>query len=106
MLLGLLRDEAGFIVSAELVIIATILVIGMVVGMSEIQHAVAQELSDVGTAIARINQSYVYTGFRSVSGGVVKSGTPGAFFEDLTDVCDDTVFITGDPPVNETPAGP
>ena len=32
------NDEAGFVVSAELVLIATILVLGMIVGLSEVQH--------------------------------------------------------------------
>ena len=48
MLRELLNDEAGFIVSAELVLIATILVIGLIVGLSSIQHAIVQELNDVG----------------------------------------------------------
>jgi len=47
MLRTLLNDEAGFIVSAELVLVATILVIGMIVGLSEVQHAVVQELGDL-----------------------------------------------------------
>ena len=51
MLRQLLHDESGFIISAELVLVATLLVIGMIVGMSEVQHAVVQELNDVADAI-------------------------------------------------------
>jgi len=40
MLRALLNDEAGFVVSAELVLIATLLVIGLIVGLSEVQHSV------------------------------------------------------------------
>ena len=88
----LLNDEAGFIVSAELVLVATILVIGLVVGLSEIQHAVVQELGDVGDAIGRINQSYGYTGFSAENSGPkvgTKSFSAGSSFADVSDDCDD-----------------
>lgn len=49
----LLHDETGFIVSAELVLVATILVIGLIVGLSEVQHAVVQELNDVAMPLAQ-----------------------------------------------------
>ena len=51
MLQRLWYDENGFLVSSELVLIATLLVIGLIVGLSEIQHGVVQELNDVGDAI-------------------------------------------------------
>lgn len=54
----LLNDEAGFIVSAELVLVATITVLGMIVGLSEVALNVNNELEDVGSAFANINQSY------------------------------------------------
>ena len=92
MLRTLLNDEAGFIVSAELVLVATILVIGMIVGLSEIQHAVVQELNDVADAIGEVNQSYSYTGFsaaKSDQGDTLKSFTRGSAFIDQGDDCDD-----------------
>lgn len=77
------KDEAGFIVSAELVLIATIAVLGMLVGLSEVAWGVNEELEDVGAAYGSINQSFRYSG---VSGhkGVVK----GSCFEDGEDFCD------------------
>jgi Flp pilus assembly pilin Flp len=85
----LLRDEAGFIVSAELVLIATIVVIGLIVGLSEIQHSVVQELNDVGEAIGKLNQSYAYSGFSSWKNcWEVKSFSSGSFFVDESDDCD------------------
>ena len=59
----LLNEEAGFIVSAELVLVATLLVIGLIVGLSEVHHATVSELNDVADAIGELNQSYAYTGF-------------------------------------------
>ena len=44
-------DEAGFIVSTELILIATILVIGMLVGLVSVRDQVVQELADVAEAI-------------------------------------------------------
>ena len=56
------RNEAGFIVSAELVLISTVLVIGIMAGLSCVQKAVVQELNDVGAAFTSIDQGYSYSG--------------------------------------------
>ncbi len=55
---SLLNDESGFIVSAELVLVATICVLGMLVGLGEVALNVNNELEDVGSAFACIKQSY------------------------------------------------
>ncbi len=106
MLRKLLHDEAGFVVSAELVLVATILVVGMIVGLNEIQHAVVQELNDVADAIGRVNQSYSYNGFASnntLKGGV-KAFTRGSEFVDIVDECDNNqCAIDCDAPVAEGP---
>jgi hypothetical protein len=39
-------DEAGFVVSAELILVATIGVLSLVVGLAEISHGINQELED------------------------------------------------------------
>jgi len=84
MLRTLLNDEAGFIVSAELVLIATILVIGLIVGLSQVQHAVVEELNDVAHAIGSLNQGFSYTGFSAEKGygrhSSTKSETFGSAF--------------------------
>jgi len=84
----LLNDEAGFIISAELVLVATILVIGLIVGLSEVQHAVVQELNDVGDAIGNLNQSYYFSGFSKRDFGVLHAFTRGSAFADQRDDCD------------------
>ena len=91
MLTKLWNDEVGFIVSAELVLVATILVIGMIVGLSEIQHAVVQELGDVGDAFGSVNQCFSYTGFSASKSdkSTIKSYTRGSSFLDKDDDCDD-----------------
>lgn len=54
------RDEAGFIVSAELVLIGSITVLTMVVGLAEVSYAVNSELTDCAAAFDSVNQSYTY----------------------------------------------
>lgn len=91
MLYSLLNDEAGFVVSAELVLVATILVIGLIVGLSEVQHAVNSELNDVADSIGSLNQSYSYSGFHKSTGflGIQNHAfTRGSAFADTVDDCD------------------
>lgn len=104
----LMQDEAGFIVSAELVLVATILVIGLIVGLSEIQYAVVQELNDVADAIGSVNQSYRFTGFSAAKvDGSNKSFTRGSAFVDVVDECDDDQCdLDCDTPLPEGPKVP
>lgn len=99
----LMQDEAGFVVSAELILVATLLVIGLIVGLSEVQHAVVSELNDVADAVGSLNQSYSFTGFSSIGHkGKVKSRTFGSRFQDLVDSCDQNQCDLGcDAPVAE-----
>ena len=57
-LIEFVRDDAGYVLSAELVLVATISVLSLVVGLSNISAAVNSELSDVATAFGRLNQTY------------------------------------------------
>jgi Flp pilus assembly pilin Flp len=106
------NDEQGAIISAELVLVMTIVVIGMTVGLSEVAHAVVAELNDVGDAIGSLNQSFAFSGFHGLKtagwgggfgggfggggfgggfgggGGFVKAWTPGSSFIDFVDSCD------------------
>lgn len=102
MLTRLFQDDRGFIVSAELVLVATLLVIGLIVGLSEVQHAVVAELNDVGDAIGNLNQSYKVSGFSKTT----KAYSRGSFFVDTEDACDnDQCEIDCDRPVQEGPKG-
>ena len=49
-------------VSAELIFIATLLVIGLVTGWVAIRNAVTSELTEVAQAISAIDQCYSYNG--------------------------------------------
>jgi hypothetical protein len=47
MLKTLWNDESGVILSAEIVLVGTILVLGMITGLVELQSSVIGELQDV-----------------------------------------------------------
>jgi Flp pilus assembly pilin Flp len=79
------KDEAGAVISAEIVLVATILVIGMVVGLKSVRDSVVTELADVAQAIANIDQSYSYSGILGHA-----AQTTGSFFHDQADFCDVT----------------
>lgn len=104
------NDEAGFIVSAELVLIATILVIGMIVGLIVIRNQVVQELVDVGQAIGRTCQTY---GYLAVVGAHDTAFTCGASYSDRSDFCEAADVADAEPggisvqtpPQGETDAG-
>lgn len=62
---SLWNDEAGFVISAELALVSTLCVLGLVVGLSSVRDAVNCELTDLSSAICSLDQSYYYTGFHS-----------------------------------------
>ncbi len=77
-------DEAGFVVSSELVLIATVMVIGLLAGLTTVRDQVVQELADVADAVSEIDQSYSFSGITGHS-----SSTAGSVYVDLSDFCDD-----------------
>lgn len=83
LVMRLWRDEAGFVVSTELVLIATIVVIGLVTGLTAVRDAVVEELADVAAAVGEVNQSY---SFGQITGHC--SSTAGSLFDDLVDFCE------------------
>ena len=90
------NDEAGFIISAELVLVATIVVIAMIVGLVCVRNQVVQELIDVGLAIGNINQSYAYGGiYTPVTHPWAYVG--GASYVDYLDYCQTSTQISGGP---------
>ena len=62
------KDEHGVILSAEIVIVGTVLVIGVMTGMVCLQKSVNSELGDFAKAIDSIDQSYSFSGHRKAGG--------------------------------------
>lgn len=85
----LMNDEAGFVISAELVLVASIAVLSMVVGLSEVALNVSTELEDVGSAFGSVTQTYHVNGLCGHMGH-----TGGSCFTDTRDFCDNAGDIT------------
>ena len=83
MLKRLWSEEVGAIVSAEIMLVATILVIGVIVGLKSVRDSVVTELADVAQALANVSQTYSYS---ATSGHHAFTG--GGSFADKTDFCD------------------
>ena len=88
---ALAADENGFIVSAEIVLVGTILVLGVIVGLTELSYGVNEELEDLGSAIGSINQTYCYSLAKGKKGHVY-----GSEFNDYRDECDSSSDISCD----------
>ncbi len=76
-------NEEGFVVSSELILLATLLVLGMITGLDTIRDQVVQELADVADAFSEISQTYSYSGVTAHS-----ASTAGSAFEDQHDFCE------------------
>ena len=94
------NDEAGFVVSSELVLIATILVIGLIVGLTSLRNQVVQELTDTGQAIGAVSQGYTFYGTSKAS----VAQTDGSSWDDKSDFCQ-TATPFADTPALTEPGG-
>ena len=91
------NDEAGFIVSSELVLVCTVTVLSLCVGLSEVSHGVNHELEDLGSAFGSLNQSFHVAGFSNCKG----SHSAGQCFVDQIDQCDNQFDIVSTQPTSE-----
>lgn len=85
------NKQAGFIVSAELMLIATILVIGLIVGWVAVRDALTAELHDVAESLGGVNQSFDYQGIEDV--GTTASAAGSLFVDQVDAVAGDGLAI-------------
>ena len=81
-------DEAGVIVSTEIILVLMILVFGLIAGMVSLRDAVSQELGDAGLMVNTLDQSYSFSGNTNTvddGGATVNASTPSSTFTDLVD---------------------
>jgi len=80
------RDENGFVISSELVLVSTVGVIGLVAGLNAVTCAVVDEFNDVAGAMTALNQSYSTPTFTGSGigrfGAKLKSFVAGSSFID------------------------
>jgi hypothetical protein len=62
MLTKLWSDDAGALIAAEYLFVATILVIGIVVGLASVRDAVNSELAELANAYMALSQGYIISG--------------------------------------------
>ncbi len=99
MLKQLWNDEAGVIISAELVLVLTIGVLMLVVGLHAVVKSVNYELGDIASAFGSIEQSFSYDGFAN-GGGVCNNHhaeVKGSAYTDEADDCDCSEIVETQP---------
>ncbi len=85
----LFNDEVGFVISAELVLVLTIAVLGMVVGLTSVRDSINAELVDLSNAFGAIDQSYSVRGsFKASNTDKAHAQVAGFGFNDRGDDCD------------------
>lgn len=89
MLRTLLNDENGFVISAELMLVITLMFCAAAVGWAAVRDALVNELNDVSHAIGAVSQSYNVTGFKKEKDiGKPHGECSGFGFNDDADECD------------------
>ena len=83
MMCQFLNDESGVIISAEIVLLLTITVLGVIVGLNQVAISVNTELNDLSNAIGALQQTYGFSGFIGCA-----SYYGGSGFIDGPDDCD------------------
>ena len=81
---GMFGNDRGLVVSSELVLVGTILILGLIVGLVAVRDAAISEVSDLAGAVQDLNQQYSYAGISGPS-----SAVPGSEFIDASDFGDD-----------------
>lgn len=74
LLVSFWNDEQGFITSIELVFTASIVAIGMIVGLSAYRDGVIEELADNARAVGQVNQSYSVAVAATPAAGITVAG--------------------------------
>lgn len=75
------KDECGLILSAEMVTIGTLGVIGVTAGLSMTADAVNEELVDLAKAFRSLDQSYCVSGFQGSHCNGGQAFTAGSSFQ-------------------------
>lgn len=74
------NDDNGALIAMEFIFVATILVIGLVVGLTTLRGAINTELAELGNAILALSQGYIISGVSGCCSSVDGSqaiDTPG-----------------------------
>lgn len=99
------KKQGGFVLTAELVLIVTILVFGSIVGMVSMRDALNAEMEDVAEAVGSLDQGYQFDGIQNSQDTAAIAGT--SFTDAVDDLAGDTVgfnfVLTNGSELSETP---
>jgi len=56
------NDDGGALIATEFLFVATLLIIGIIVGLNGLRDAVVVELTELGNAILALSQGYAFSG--------------------------------------------
>ena len=84
------KDECGFLITAELVLLLTIAVLGTVVGLTAFRDSISAEMVDLSNAFGAVDQSFHTAGVAKPRPfpGFIHAGIAGFGFNDRADDCD------------------
>lgn len=77
---ALWKDDSGAVMSAEAVLLGSVVLTGATVGLSTLNESINQELTDLSRAIRSLDQSFVLPGHENAYG----ARTAGSQFVDDT----------------------
>lgn len=100
----LMNDEAGFIISAELMLIISLGFTAAAVGAAAIRDALVNEMNDVSHAIGAVDQTYNVTGFSKAKAVQNHGSTTGFGYNDDGDDCDCKIITYTDTCGKEDPS--
>jgi Flp pilus assembly pilin Flp len=99
MLRQLWIDQRGVALSAELVLVMTIVILGALVGLATFRDSLTSEFADSGAAVGSLDQSYSYNEivinetFDTIQ---VDATVAGSSYADASDFCEEGL-TEGDP---------
>lgn len=90
------RDDSAVVLSTELVLLMTILVIGLVTGMTALKSAVIVKLADVAGAVGALDPSYGFTGTTYATQNLSAFGTDSTAYTNGTEYQSDAASNLGE----------
>ena len=99
-----LNDENGFVVSAELMLVMTLMFCAAAVGWGAVKDSLANELNDVSHAIGTVDQSYSITGLSKAKAVGFHAECSGFAYNDRQDDCDCEIIVYNDATGKDDPS--
>lgn len=76
------KKVAGFVMTTELVLISTVMIVGIITGLVTMRDSITAEMEDVAEAIGHFDQTYAFNGIVNAE---KTAGIEGSVFGDATD---------------------